>query len=41
MKQIPKLLGNILNKINKFPLPIGENEKVTDKVKEIKSTVRF
>jgi len=41
MKQIPKLLGNILNKINKFPLAMGENEKVEEKVKEIKSTVRF
>jgi len=41
MKQIPKLLGNILNKINKFPLALGENEKVEEKVKEIKATVRF
>jgi len=41
MKQIPKLLGNILNKINKFPLAVGENEKVEDKVKEMRSTVRF
>jgi len=41
MKQIPKLLGNILNKINKFPIAMGENEKVEEKVKEIKSTVRF
>jgi len=30
-----------LNKINKFPLAIGENEKVEEKVREIKSTVRF
>ena len=41
MKQIPKLLGNILNKINKFPLAVGENEKIEDKVKENKATVRF
>jgi len=41
MKQIPKLMGNTLNKIGKFPVAIGENEKVDDKVKEIKSTVRF
>jgi len=41
MKQIPRLLGNILNKINKFPFAIGENEKVLDKVNETKATVRF
>ena len=41
MKQIPKLLGNILNKINKFPLAVGENEKIEDKVKENKATVRL
>jgi len=34
-------MGNTLNKIGKFPVAIGENEKVEDKVKEIKSTVRF
>ena len=41
MKQIPKLLGNVLTKIGKFPVAIGENEKVEDKVKELKSTVKF
>jgi len=41
MKQLPKLLGNTLNKIGKFPFSIGENEKVEEKVKEIKGTVRF
>jgi len=41
MKQIPKLLGNVLVKIGKFPLVIAEHEKVKDKVEEIKKTVRF
>jgi len=41
MKQIPKLLGNVLNKINKFPIVIGETESVKDKVEEIRSTVKF
>jgi len=41
MKQIPKLLGNTLNKIGKFPVAIGENEKIEDKVKEIRGTVKF
>jgi len=41
MKLIPRLLGNILVKIGKFPLTIQENEKVEEKVKELKNTVRF
>lgn len=38
---IPRLLGNALVKIRKFPFIIGENEKVADKYEEMKSTVRF
>jgi len=41
MKQIPKLLGNTLNKIGKFPTALGENEKVDEKVQEMQSTVKF
>ena len=41
MKQIPRLLGNVLVKIGKFPMIIAEQESVPDKVKEIRSTVRF
>ena len=41
MKQIPRLLGNVLNKIGKFPVPITEAETVEEKVKEVKSTVKF
>lgn len=41
MKQIPRILGNTLNKIGKFPSPIGENEQVLDKVEEAKATVKF
>lgn len=41
MKQVPKLLGNVLVKIGKFPLSLGESESVAEKVKEIKHTVRF
>ena len=41
MKQIPRLLGNVLNKINKFPIVIGETESVKDKVEEVQSTVKF
>ena len=41
MKVIPKLLGNILVKLGKFPIAIGENESVLEKVNEVKQTVRF
>jgi len=41
MKQIPKLAGNVFNKINKFPISLGENENVEEKIKELRSTVRF
>jgi len=41
MKQIPKLLGNVLNKIGKFPVVMGDVEQVADKVKEVRSTVKF
>mmetsp|Transcript_7159 Transcript_7159/g.6432 ORF Transcript_7159/g.6432 Transcript_7159/m.6432 type:complete len:218 (+) Transcript_7159:55-708(+) len=41
MRQIPKLLGNTLNKIGKFPTALGENENVQEKVDELRSTVKF
>jgi len=41
MKVIPKLLGNVLVKIGKFPLAVGENETIVNKVAEVKGTVRF
>ncbi|KAL4468821.1 hypothetical protein ABPG74_005324 [Tetrahymena malaccensis] len=41
MKQLPKLCGNVLSKIGKFPISITEGESVVAKVKELQSTVRF
>lgn len=41
MKQIPRLLGNTLNKIGKFPVPINDSETVEQKVTEVRSTVKF
>lgn len=41
MKQIPKLLGNVLVKIGKFPLSVAETESVEAKANEIKQTIRF
>ena len=36
MKQIPKLLGNVLTKIGKFPIVMAESENVKDKVDEVR-----
>lgn len=41
MKQIPRLCGNVFNKIGKFPISITEGESVLAKVKELQSTVKF
>jgi len=41
MKQVPKLLGNTLNKIGKFPVAMGENELLVEKIKEVKGSVKF
>mmetsp|Transcript_74119 Transcript_74119/g.103036 ORF Transcript_74119/g.103036 Transcript_74119/m.103036 type:complete len:219 (-) Transcript_74119:365-1021(-) len=41
MKQIPKLLGNTLSKIGKFPTALTENETPAEKVEELQSTVKF
>ena len=41
MKMIPRLLGNVLVKMGKFPLTILENEHIMNKVNEVRSTVRY
>ena len=41
IKQIPRLLGPGLNKAGKFPALITHQEKMVDKVDELKSTVKF
>ena len=40
-KQVTKLLGNVLVKINKFPIAMADGEKLMDKIKEVKYTVKF
>jgi large subunit ribosomal protein L10Ae len=40
IRQIPRLLGPTLNKVGKFPLPITPNEKVADKVQQMKCTIK-
>ena len=41
MKMIPRLLGNVLVKMGKFPVQMTDNEQVVTKVAEVKGTVRF
>jgi len=41
IKQIPRLLGPGLNKAGKFPGLITHQEKMADKVDELKSTIKF
>merc|ERR1719238_985979 len=40
IRQVPRLLGPTLNKVNKFPLPVSNTEKVQDKVEELKRTIK-
>ena len=40
-KQVTKLLGNVLVKMNKFPIAMTEGEKLMSKIKEVKHTVKF
>lgn len=41
IKQIPKLVGPALTKINKFPTAISPNENVVDKIAEAIATIKF
>ncbi|EIE25331.1 60S ribosomal protein L10a [Coccomyxa subellipsoidea C-169] len=41
IKQIPRLLGPGLNKAGKFPTLVSHNDKLEDKVNEIKASVKF
>ncbi len=41
VKQLTKVLGPILNKINRFPIAITHNEPLAKKIDEVKSSVKF
>ena len=41
IKQIPRLLGPGLNKAGKFPTMITHSDKMTDKINDIKATIKF
>lgn len=40
-KQTTKLLGNVLVKMNLFPIALAEGEKITAKIEELKHTIKF
>ncbi|KAL7008633.1 60S ribosomal protein L10A [Cystobasidiomycetes sp. EMM_F5] len=41
IKQIPRLLGPGLSKAGKFPTPVSHGEDLTNKLTEVKSTIKF
>lgn len=41
VKELNKILGPILNKINRFPIAITHNEPLEKKIEEVKSSVKF
>ncbi|EGD73622.1 large subunit ribosomal protein 1 [Salpingoeca rosetta] len=41
LKQLPRILGPGLNKAGKFPSPVSHEEKLPEKVDELKATVKF
>lgn len=41
IKQIPRLLGPGLSKAGKFPTPISHAEDMTNKLTEVRSTIKF
>ncbi|PFH45767.1 hypothetical protein AMATHDRAFT_51478 [Amanita thiersii Skay4041] len=41
IKQIPRLLGPGLSKAGKFPTPVSHSEDLTNKLTEVRSTIKF
>merc|ERR1712118_511002 len=41
IKQIPRLLGPGLNKAGKFPTLVQQSEELSNKVDEVKATIKF
>ena len=41
IKQIPRLLGPGLSKAGKFPTPISHSEDLSNKLTEVRSTIKF
>ena len=40
IKQIPRLLGPGLSKAGKFPTPVSHSDSLSDKITEVKSTIK-
>ena len=41
IKQIPKLVGPTLTKLNKFPMSLSHNDDLNNKINEAKATIKF
>lgn len=41
IKQIPRILGPGLSKAGKFPTPVSHADSLSDKITEVKSTIKF
>jgi len=41
IKMIPRVLGPGLNKAGKFPTIVSHTEKLTDKIEEVRGTIKF
>ena len=41
IKQIPRLVGPVLSKLNKFPMSITHNDHLLTKIDEAKATIKF
>jgi large subunit ribosomal protein L10Ae len=41
IKMVPRLVGPYLSRINKFPVVVGQGDSLTEKVAELRATVKF
>jgi len=41
IKQLPRLVGPSLTKLNKFPMSVSHNDNLADKINELQSTIKF
>lgn len=41
VKKIPTVLGPVLNRIGMFPLVVGHNESLRNKVDDVRASVKF
>mmetsp|Transcript_31269 Transcript_31269/g.54316 ORF Transcript_31269/g.54316 Transcript_31269/m.54316 type:complete len:228 (+) Transcript_31269:154-837(+) len=41
VKQLPRLVGPVLSKLNKFPISIGHTDNILEKIDEARATVKY